>query len=325
MPGKNKNDTDKEYVVPGSIPGEIPVDRVYPNPEQPRRRFSPGELQELADSIKVHGVIQPISVEQVGEDYILHSGERRLRAARMAGKTTIPAMIMPALNGHGPAIRLERAIIENVQREDMGIVDEGLALLRLMTENKYSIRDISKKISKSEKWVSDRVYIAVADPEIRELMRFKMIPSLREVVVALNSIPNRSTRIKVANKFGENGSTAKAIVKACKEINNHITNESNHRTGGNRNYVRSKSTLAMDTVDYVRNGHMLNEWNALSSVGKVPPYPMLNDAVLMTCNACSIRYMASEATCGSCAMVIMLKQIVRIVEDTTHAEKPVAA
>lgn len=104
---------------------DIPVDRIYPNPMQPRKIFDEAELHELADSIREHGVIEPIVVELCGRDFILHDGERRLRAARLASLKKIPAIVHPPLNGTGPRERLERALVANVQRSEMHPIEEG--------------------------------------------------------------------------------------------------------------------------------------------------------------------------------------------------------
>src|SRR6185369_7089197 len=98
---------------------QIHISRVVPNPEQPRKTFDQAELDGLADSIREHGVIQPIVVESCADDYILHDGERRLRAAKLAGLKKIPAIVHPPLNGTGPQERLERALVANVQRVEM--------------------------------------------------------------------------------------------------------------------------------------------------------------------------------------------------------------
>ena len=130
---------------------EISIWRVHPNPEQPRKQFDQAELKELADSIREHGVIQPIAVEEAGLDFILHDGERRWRAPKMAGLTVIPALIIQLLNGTGPQERLTRALVANIQHAAMTPVEEALALKRLNVEHKLSIREISKRTGRPSK------------------------------------------------------------------------------------------------------------------------------------------------------------------------------
>lgn len=113
--------------APEAGPAELPIDRIRPNPEQPRRRFEPAELERLADSIRRHGVLQPVVVRSVGDGYELVVGERRWRAAQAAGRTTIPAVVADV----APRDRLEIALVENVQRHDLNPIELALAFQAL--------------------------------------------------------------------------------------------------------------------------------------------------------------------------------------------------
>jgi len=106
---------------------ELPIERIRPNPEQPRRRFDPAELERLADSIRRHGVLQPVVVRAVDDGFELVVGERRWRAAQAAGRTTIPAVIADV----APRDRLEIALVENVQRHDLNPIELALAFRAL--------------------------------------------------------------------------------------------------------------------------------------------------------------------------------------------------
>ena len=106
---------------------ELPIERIRPNPEQPRRRFDPAELERLADSIRLHGVLQPVVVRAVDDGYELVVGERRWRAAQAAGRTTIPAVVADV----APRDRLELALVENVQRHDLNPIELALAFRAL--------------------------------------------------------------------------------------------------------------------------------------------------------------------------------------------------
>ncbi len=102
---------------------ELPVERIVPNPEQPRRHFDAGELERLAESIRRHGILQPVVVRRAGEDWELVVGERRWRAARAAGLGTIPAVVADVASRD----RLELALVENVQRRDLNPIELALA------------------------------------------------------------------------------------------------------------------------------------------------------------------------------------------------------
>ena len=101
----------------------LPLHKVEPNPDQPRRDFDPEELQNLADSISVHGVVQPLTVRELSSGYFqIIAGERRWRAARLAGLTEVPAVVMEADDKK----TMELALIENLQRQDLNAVEEAL-------------------------------------------------------------------------------------------------------------------------------------------------------------------------------------------------------
>jgi ParB family chromosome partitioning protein len=112
---------------PDAGPAELPVDRIRPNPEQPRRHFDPEELERLAGSIRRHGVLQPIVVRRAADGYELVVGERRWRAAQQAGLATLPAVVSDV----APRDRLEWALVENVQRHDLNPIELALAFQAL--------------------------------------------------------------------------------------------------------------------------------------------------------------------------------------------------
>jgi ParB family chromosome partitioning protein len=115
--------TPAEADAATTAPSELPIERIRPNPEQPRRRFDPAELERLAESIRQHGVLQPVVVRSVDDGYELVVGERRWRAAQAAGRTMIPAVIADV----APRDRLEIALVENVQRHDLNPIELALA------------------------------------------------------------------------------------------------------------------------------------------------------------------------------------------------------
>ncbi len=106
----------------------IPITTIEPNRHQPRRSFPDGALKELAESIKKHGILQPLIVTKQDDGYELVSGERRLRASKLAGLATVPAIIRDA----GALERLELALIENIQREDLNPIERALSYTKLM-------------------------------------------------------------------------------------------------------------------------------------------------------------------------------------------------
>ena len=148
----------------------IPLDRIEPNPQQPRLAFNEESLQELANSVTEHGVLQPILVRPLdGGRYQLIAGERRWRASRIAGLETIPALIEDIDDDTA----LEIAIIENLQREDLSPLDEAAMFDRMVHEHGYSIRKLADKLGKDKGYLENRLRLADAPPEIRELVSLR--------------------------------------------------------------------------------------------------------------------------------------------------------
>ena len=173
---------------------EVPIDRILPNPAQPRLSYEEDGLSELADSIREHGVLQPILVRTLGSQFELIAGERRWRASRQAGRKTIPAIISE-LDERGA---LEVSIIENLQREDLSPLDEASMYRRMTADLGYSVRSLAQKIGKDKGYVENRLRLADAPPEIRELV------SVRKDTLShayeLMKIPDQRTRSRLARK-----------------------------------------------------------------------------------------------------------------------------
>lgn len=159
----------------------IEVDKIVPNPYQPRREFDQARLKELSESIRQYGVLQPLVVSRIEEQdehgglrvtYELIAGERRLRASKLAGLLQVPAVIRKE---HDPMMKLELAIIENLQREDLNPVDRARAFMRLAGEFGFSHREIGKKVGKSRVYVSNSLRILQMPQEILEAVEQKRI------------------------------------------------------------------------------------------------------------------------------------------------------
>lgn len=131
---------------------EIEVARIDPNPDQPRREFEAGALQQLADSIRQHGVLQPVVVRQAGSRYELVMGERRFRASQLAGRRSVPAVVLDV----DPADRLELAIVENVQRQDLNPIELALAYQALSRAG-HTQEQIGRKVSMDRSSVANHI------------------------------------------------------------------------------------------------------------------------------------------------------------------------
>jgi ParB family chromosome partitioning protein len=148
----------------------IDVDRISPNPEQPRLVFDETTLEELAASIREHGVLQPILVRPLEDgEFQLIAGERRWRASRAAGLATIPALVEEIDDDTA----LEISIIENLQREDLSPLDEATIYDRMVREHGYSVRRLAQKLGKDKGYLENRLRLADAPDEIRELVSLR--------------------------------------------------------------------------------------------------------------------------------------------------------
>jgi ParB family chromosome partitioning protein len=145
---------------------DIPLEKVIPNPGQPRMTWHEDTLAELAASIREHGVLQPILVRPAGNEYEIIAGERRWRASKLAGKETIPAIV----ERFDDATALEIALIENLQREDLSPLDEAVIYKKMTDELGYSIRNLATKLSKDKGYVENRLRLASAPDDVRDMV-----------------------------------------------------------------------------------------------------------------------------------------------------------
>ena len=149
---------EQKYVM------EIPIEKIIPNPYQPRKEFFQESLKELSASIESYGIIQPISVRKIGkEKYELVAGERRLKAAKLANLLTVPAIIQDQLDDKGSAVL---AVIENLQREDLNFIEEARGYQHLLTDHGFTQKELAKKIGKNQSTIANKIRILRLDPEI---------------------------------------------------------------------------------------------------------------------------------------------------------------
>lgn len=155
----------------------VEIEKVFPNPFQPRKEFEEAKLRDLADSIRQYGILQPLVVTRkeiqkedggLATEYELISGERRLRASKIAGLSQVPVLIRD--KEESDQLKLELAIIENLQREDLNVVDRAKAFARLADEFHFKHIDIAKKVGKSREYVSNTLRILLLPEEILQAL-----------------------------------------------------------------------------------------------------------------------------------------------------------
>ncbi|HLM84331.1 MAG TPA: ParB/RepB/Spo0J family partition protein, partial [Candidatus Bathyarchaeia archaeon] len=148
---------------------EVSTEKIASNPQQPRHTFDEKELQELSDSIKEHGVIQPLVVVKIAPDqYELIAGERRLKASKMAGLKMVPVIVR---ENSGEREKLELAIVENVQRHDLNAIEESRAYKKLIEEFDLTQEEVAVKVGKSRSAVANKVRLLALPVEIQRALQ----------------------------------------------------------------------------------------------------------------------------------------------------------
>ena len=166
----------------------IPLVQISPNPDQPRKQFKEQELKELSESIKDKGVLVPIILRTVQNKpylYEIVAGERRFRAAQMAGLSEIPALVKTLTNQNA----MEIALIENVQRENLNPIEEAEGYKNLMEKCEYSINDVSKLIGKSESYIRNLMRINSLPESVKEMVRSGELSASHARTIAVSDDP----------------------------------------------------------------------------------------------------------------------------------------
>ena len=220
----------------------IPLVQISPNPDQPRKTFSEAELKDLSESIKEKGVLVPIIIRPVQNKpylYEIVAGERRYRAAKMAGLSEIPALVKTLTNQNA----MEIALIENVQRENLNPIEEAEGYENLMQKCAYSIEDVSKLIGKSASYIRNLMRINDLPESIKEMVKngelsashartiavaenpeelaHEIINNKLSVAEAQNRV-NKTTRAKTSRNFVKNTLDAQYVNKIETNLSKHL-------------------------------------------------------------------------------------------------------
>ncbi|MGE5572501.1 MAG: ParB/RepB/Spo0J family partition protein [Bacteroidota bacterium] len=145
---------------------DLPIDRIQPNPYQPRKRFDDARLGELAESIRVHGIVQPLVVRKAGDGYELVVGQRRLLAAKMAGLAEVPVVVSDL----GDAEMIQVALIENLQREDLNPMEEAESYRRLVEEFGLTQDELAGVLGRSRPSIANTLRLLNLQPEVQEVV-----------------------------------------------------------------------------------------------------------------------------------------------------------
>ena len=207
--------TDAVRTSGSSSIGEIEIDKIVANPNQPRRDFNEEALQELADSIKELGVIQPITLRKMEDDtYQIIAGERRFRASQIAGKTTIPAYIVKADDED----TMEMALIENIQREDLNALEIALAYQQLIEQHNLSQEQLSKRIGKGRATIANFLRLLKLPAVIQVALKEKKIDMGH--AKALLSLDSHSEQIELFHEIEKNGYSVREVEEIVRRMKN---------------------------------------------------------------------------------------------------------
>ncbi len=249
-------DPTREADASHSITEEVLIQDVIPNPDQPRRTFKDKELGELADSITAHGVLQPIVVVRHDGKLMIVAGERRWRAARQAGLTHIPAIIR-SLDGQA---KLEVALIENVQREDLTPLEMATAILKLEKQFNMTHREIAERVGKAASTVSNvKRLLRLPEPAKRALNELRITEQHARAILSLDGDPQKQQELlDLILRHGWTAPRAEQFVVACKNGATTPT-EAVKRTAVTNEYTKkiSRKIAAPVTVRHMAKGGRL--------------------------------------------------------------------
>jgi len=206
---KNDNISIKPTISTNNKNGvsKININEIYPNPNQPRKTFDQESLNELAESIRVHGLIQPIIVNKMDDGYLIIAGERRYRASKLAGLTEIDAIV----KNYSDRQIAEISIIENLQREDLNPIEIAKSLQKLMQEYNITQDQVASRIGKNRSSIANYIRLLNLYPEVIDMVeKGKVSHGHAKCLVAVTDYP---TQLMLAKKVAQNKLTVRALEK----------------------------------------------------------------------------------------------------------------
>ena len=181
----------------------IKVENIFPNAYQPRKFFNEDALNELSESIKQYGIIQPITVRKIGEKYELVAGERRWRAARMAKFDVVPCNIIEITDTQSAEI----ALLENLKREDLNFIEEAEAYYNLINDHKFTQEELARRMGKKQSTIANKLRLLKLGKKVRELCLENNLTERH--ARALLTLPDEELQLKVIKKVIKNGLNVK--------------------------------------------------------------------------------------------------------------------
>lgn len=193
---------------------KIDINLIKANEDQPRKYFDEQKIYELSQSIKDHGIIQPLILKKSGERYVIIAGERRWRAAKLAGINEVPAILMDLSNRDV----MEISLIENIQRQDLNPIEEAKAFYRLIKEFKLTHEELSLRIGKSRTAITNTMRLMNLDERVQQYIIEGIISEGHGRVIL--SIEDKDIQYNVAQKVIDEGLSVRALEKLIKSLQN---------------------------------------------------------------------------------------------------------
>ncbi|MGI8744525.1 MAG: ParB/RepB/Spo0J family partition protein [Bryobacteraceae bacterium] len=219
-------------------PGKLPIALIDPNPFQPRSVFDPSKLHELADSISVNGIIQPLIVRRKNDRYELIAGERRLRAAQEAGLEVVPVVIQDYADDQ----MLELALIENIQREDLNPIETAQALHRLVSERNLSHEEIGRRTGKDRTTISNLLRLLKLPPEVQLLLAERRLSMGHARAILGLTSPDEQREL--ADRSAAQGYSVRQVERAVQTMTEHRDSPPNSSGNGKAEKRRDPNVAA---------------------------------------------------------------------------------
>ncbi len=250
---------------------EINIDRIKPNPDQPRSVFDTESIKELAQSITEHGVIQPIIVKQGNDGYILVAGERRVRASRIAGKLTVPAIV----RDYNSKYLTELAILENLQREDLTPIEEAIAFKSILGSSNLTHEELGKRVGKSRTYITNVIGLLKLPAIVMEDVNAKrltmgharalskiddndVIMTIRDEILSLNlSVRDVEAIIRDRYRKKPNNVSIESMKKADKQLSRIVQDDIKYKLNKNQIVLKFKDENELERIiEFLKRGKL---------------------------------------------------------------------
>ena len=250
-----KPEVKKEVVVEKVIKKEevmVKITEVEPNREQPRKNFNEDALLELADSIKQFGIIQPLVVQKQDDYYEIIAGERRWRAAKLAGLKEVPVII----KNYTEQERVEIALIENIQREDLNPIEEAMAFKRLLTEFDLKQDELAERVSKSRTAVTNSMRLLKLDERVQQMVVDEKISTGH--ARALLAVGDKEQQYNLANKIFDEKLSVRETERLMKNLQKEKKDKKDQKTENEFIYKGIEEKIKMILGTKVTVNHKKN-------------------------------------------------------------------